>query len=64
MILPEQIIIGDIYRHDNGWTFIRAKKIYDGQTGKLITVEHMDEEFDVPLEDFCKKFNEIVVKRI
>jgi len=64
MIVPDQIELGKLYLHNNGWTVAKAINIYDGETGKFITVESFDEQHDIPLDAFCQRFNEIVVPNL
>jgi hypothetical protein len=64
MILPENIIIGNLYRHDNGWSIVKVVEIYKTQGVPFITLSEFDENHDILLDTFCKKFNEIIVPEL
>jgi hypothetical protein len=64
MILPENIIIGNLYRHDNGWSIVKVVEIYKAQGVPFITLSEFDENHDILLDTFCKKFNEIIVPEL
>lgn len=68
MILPSEIIIGNLYLHDNKWTVAKVIQSVPYSEADMrpdmIVVEIMGDRTTLPLDEFCKKFNEINVPEL